>query len=80
VDFWDLITGSELKLSDIQGRDLVLTVPPMTRPGTMLRGRGRGIDRDGHNTGDLIVKLQAVLPTDIPNEIIDVLNKRQANK
>jgi DnaJ-class molecular chaperone len=46
----------------------------------MLRGRGRGISRSGHNTGDLIVKLQAVLPTDIPNEILEILSKRQANK
>jgi curved DNA-binding protein len=80
VDFWDLITGTDLKLRDIQGRDLVLIVPPQTRPGTMLRGRGRGISRAGHNTGDLIVKLQAVLPTDIPNEILEILSKRQANK
>jgi curved DNA-binding protein len=80
VDFWDLILGTELSIQDLQGRDLVLTVPPRTRPGTMLRGRGRGIARSGHNTGDLIVKLQAVLPRDISDEVIAVLHKNRANK
>ena len=80
VDFWDLIMGTDLTIRDIQGKELVLTVPPRTRPGTMLRGRGRGISRDGHVTGDLIVKLQPVLPEDIPDEIVEILKKKQANK
>jgi len=80
VDFWDLILGTDLLMQDIQGRDLALTVPPQTRPGTMLRGRGRGIARNGHNTGDLIVKLQATLPKDIPDEVIELLTKIRANK
>lgn len=76
LDFWELILGKEVKLTDIQGRELIMSIPPRTRPGTMLRARGRGIARDGHTTGDLLVKINAVLPDDIPTEILDILKKR----
>ena len=80
LDFWQLILGTDLVLKDIQGREIALTVPPRTRPGTMLRARGRGLARQGHNTGDLMVRIQAVMPEDIPEEIVEVLRKTQANK
>jgi curved DNA-binding protein len=79
VDFWQLITGASLEITDIQGRTLSLTIPPRTRPGTMLRARGRGVTREGHAPGDLIVRLRAEMPNDIPKEILDILEK-QANK
>jgi molecular chaperone DnaJ len=80
LDFWQLIIGTDLTLKDIQGREIMLTVPPRTRPGTMLRARGRGLSRLGHNAGDLLVRLQATMPADIPDEIIEILQKKQANK
>lgn len=79
VDFWQLIMGSNLEITDLQGRTLSLAIPPRTRPGTMLRARGRGIERSGHNTGDLIVRLRAEMPGHIPQEILDILEK-QVNK
>jgi DnaJ-class molecular chaperone len=80
VDFWQLILGTDLIVRDIQGREISLTVPPRTRPGTMLRARGRGLARQGHNSGDLMVRLQASMPDHIPEEIIEILRKNQANK
>ena len=79
VDFWRLIIGSNLEITDLQGRTLSLSIPPRTRPGTMLRARGRGVVREGHAPGDLMVRLRAELPEHIPPEIIDILEK-QANK
>lgn len=79
VDFWQLIMGTTLHLQDLQGRELELTVPPRARPGTIMRARGRGVARNGHTPGDLLVKLQAVMPEEIPQEIIDILQK-QVNK
>ncbi len=80
VDFWNLITGATITVTDILGRELELTVPPRCKPGTVLRAKSRGIAREGHNTGDLMVRLNAVLPQDIPEEIIDILSKRSVNK
>lgn len=80
LDFWQLIMGTELVLKDIQGREISLTVPPRTKPGTMLRARGRGLARQGHNNGDLMVRLQASMPDHIPEEIITILQQNQVNK
>ena len=80
LDFWQLILGTELVVRDIQDREISLTVPPRTRPGTMLRARARGLSRLGHNPGDLMVRLQATMPEHIPDEIIEILQKTQANK
>lgn len=79
LNFWQLILGTTLNIQDIHGKELSLTIPPRCRPGTIMRARGRGVAREGHATGDLLVKLQAVMPEDISQEIIDILQK-QVNK
>ena len=80
VDFWQLITGDTITVHDVLGRELQIAVPPQCHPGTVLRARGRGIARDGHATGDLMVRIQAVMPTEIPNEILEILVEKQNNK
>jgi curved DNA-binding protein len=80
LDFWQLILGTQLTISDIFESELELTVPPRTRPGAVLRARGRGLRREGHGNGDLLIKINAVLPDDISTEVIDVLKKIQSNK
>jgi DnaJ-class molecular chaperone len=68
---WDLILGGELPVRDIQGNTLNMMVPAGTQPGTQLRLRGRGLrDRSG-KTGDLFVRIQARLPDNIPQELLD---------
>ena len=68
---WDLILGGELPVRDIQGNTLNMTMPAGTQPGTMLRLKGRGLrDRSG-KTGDLFVRIQARLPDNIPQELLD---------
>lgn len=80
LDFWQLIMGTEIPLKDITGVEILLTVPARAKPGTMLRAKGRGLRRQGHNPGDLFVRLNASMPLDIPDEIIEILRKKQANK
>lgn len=80
ADFWQLITGGTITVHDVLGRELQMTVPPRCRPGTVLRARGRGIARDGHTTGDLMVRMQATMPEEIPGEILEILEKIQGNK
>lgn len=79
LNFWQLILGCSLEVTDIHGTKLTLTVPPRMKPGGTLRARGRGMHRDGHNPGDLMVKINAVMPENIPDDIIEVLQKH-ANK
>jgi curved DNA-binding protein len=80
VDFWQLILGDQITVHDVLGRELQLTVPLRCKPGTVLRACGRGIARNGHTTGDLMVRVQAQMPTEIPDEIIEILNKMRNNK
>lgn len=75
LDFWQLIMGTDIDVVDLHGKTLKLTVPPRSRPGTMLRARGCGVRREGHAPGDLFIRLRAEMPQNIPEEILDILKK-----
>lgn len=83
VDIWDLILGTELPVTDLLGTTLVMTVPPKTQPGGMLRARGRGIPtsnvpgRAGGPPGDLLVRLQARVPTEISQELLSAIRQER---
>jgi DnaJ-class molecular chaperone len=83
VVIWDLILGTDITLRDIIGTELRLTIPPRTQPGSLLRLRGRGLPsssmpgRHGGPAGDLLVRVQARIPNDIDQEIIDAIRLSQ---
>ena len=80
LNFWQLIIGTEVIVKDLLGRSVNLKVPPLTKPGSSLRLKGRGLQRSGHNTGDIFVRIQATMPEYIPKEILDILHKQDINK
>ena len=80
VDFWKLLSGGEVEFQNLFGQSLKLKIPPQTKPGRTMRLGGQGMIRQGHNTGDLLVKINAVLPDQIPEEINEVIIKYQLNK
>ena len=80
LNFWKLIIGTEIPVKDLMGRSVNLKVPPRTKPGSSLRLKGRGLQRRGHNPGDIFVKVKATMPEDIPEEILDILHKQDINK
>ena len=45
----------------------------MTQPRTTFRLRGRGLAQKHGAPGDLFVRVQATLPADIPQNIIDAI-------
>lgn len=73
LTIWDLILGGETTVQDILGNQLSLTIPPKTQPRTTFRLRGRGLAQKNGPPGDLFVRVQAVLPPDIPQGIIDAI-------
>ncbi len=77
VSVWDLILGCELPIKDILGNSLVLTVAPNTQPGSVLRLRGRGLSARGSTPGDLLVRIQAQLPTDISPELLELIEQNR---
>lgn len=71
VNIWDLILGGELQVRDLLGNWLSMNIPPRTQPGTVLRLRGRGLPQRTTPAGDLLVRVQAQIPTDIPQSLLD---------
>jgi curved DNA-binding protein len=75
VTVWDLITGGTVQITDILNNQLQITIPPGTQPGTMLRVRGRGIPNAQGQSGDMFVRVHALLPTKIAPEILEAIQK-----
>jgi len=80
---WDLLLGADTRIRDLTGTSLLLTVPPRTNPGTMLRLRGRGLPpsslpgRSGGPPGDLLVRVQARWPEAISDSLLSVIQAQR---
>jgi curved DNA-binding protein len=77
VDIWDLILGSSVKIKDLSGNELMITVPPETQPGAILRARGKGLPDRKHLAvfGDLLIRLHATIPTPVPEDVLSAIRK-----
>ena len=82
VSVWDLILGGETTIRDAVGRQLALTIPPNTQPGTIMRLRGQGMKVLGHPhiAGDILVKIQAKLPETITDELRELITKARGEE
>jgi curved DNA-binding protein len=78
VTVWDCILGADISIRDILGTELSLSVPPRTQPGTIMRLKGRGLKNRNGAVGDLLVKLQATIPDQIDQDIINLLQAKKA--
>jgi molecular chaperone DnaJ len=78
ITIWDCVLGVELTIRDLSGNQLTLTVPPRTQPGTVLRLRGRGLQQKNNNVGDLMVRVNAVVPDQIDPDLIELITSKQA--
>ena len=77
VDFWTLIIGGDIVITDVLGKKYYVRIPPKTRPGVTIRLGSAGVFRDRHNPGDIFVKIKASMPNDIPEEVIATIKKYQ---
>lgn len=70
---WDLILGTTRDVPTIHGTKVRVTVPPMTQPGTKLRLKSHGAhSRQNYlHRGDMLVKIEAVIPDDIPSDLLN---------
>jgi molecular chaperone DnaJ len=59
--------GSKIRVKTIQGKKVVLRVPPGTQSGTKFRVRGQGIRKDGRS-GDQIVEVRVQIPEQLGEE------------
>ena len=77
VSIWDLILGCELTIKDILGNNLALTIEPNTQPGAVLRLRGRGINDRSAMSGDLLIRIQAKIPSISDPELLALIEKNR---
>jgi curved DNA-binding protein len=77
VSVWDLILGGDIEITTAQGRTLAFSVSPRTQPGTVIRLRSQGIHARSGEKGDLLIRLQALLPTDISDSILDAIRAQR---
>jgi DnaJ-class molecular chaperone len=60
---------------DIRGNRIELSIPAKTQPGSLLRARGRGFpDRSG-TRGDMLVRMQAEIPSQIDPELLAAIQQ-----
>lgn len=77
ISIWDCLVGGETELRDILGNQITLSIPPLTQPNSLLRLKGRGLaNRDGQQ-GDLLVRIQARMPTSITPELAEQIKALQ---
>jgi curved DNA-binding protein len=75
VDIWNLILGSQITVRDILGNTLSLTIPSMSQPGTTFRLKGRGMSQRSGSPGDLMVRVQARIPDQISEELLEQIKQ-----
>jgi DnaJ-class molecular chaperone len=75
MSVWDLILGGDVQIRDITGKDLLVTVPPGTQPGTQLRLKGRGLRSKNGSVGYLLIRVQGTIPDNISPELMDMIKQ-----
>jgi DnaJ-class molecular chaperone len=75
------LLGGEVKVPTLQGKDVILTVPPNTQNGTRLRLRGLGMPRlRGQGKGDLYAEVDVRLPVPLTEEQRRVVENLRAQR
>lgn len=73
LNFWQLIIGTEIVVTDLLGKNYNLKVPERTDPSSTLRLKGKGLERQGKQ-GNIYVNIIPTMPDNIPEKIVDILN------
>lgn len=62
VDVVTAVLGGKVSVTDVLGKEFVITIPAGTQPMNMLRLTGKGVTRNG-NTGDMYCQVNIRIPT-----------------
>lgn len=75
IDLYTALLGGEVIIQLSNGQKIKLKVKPETQNGTKVRLRGKGYDRGDGTYGDLIIKYNVTLPTNLSQKQKDLLNQ-----
>lgn len=77
ISIWDLILGGDAEIRTIENSLLVVTIPSGCQPGTVLRLQQKGIQDRGGQKGDLMVHIQAQIPTTVAPELLAAIQQHK---
>jgi DnaJ-class molecular chaperone len=75
ISVWNCILGGQIRLTDLLGNNLDLTIPPRTQPGTVFRLKSKGLQDRFGQTGDMLVQIQASIPEHISEQLIETIKQ-----
>jgi len=76
VSIWTLIAGGDVLVRDILNRELNVSIPPGMQPGQLLRCKGRGLPDRANNPGDMMIRIQAEIPRNIPEDLLALIRQQ----
>jgi molecular chaperone DnaJ len=66
--------GTRLRVRTLDGKKVMLRIPPGTQPGRRFRIKGQGIEKNGRR-GDQLVGVQVTFPNELTPEQQELLKK-----
>jgi molecular chaperone DnaJ len=74
INLAQALLGSRLRVRTLDGKKVVLKVPPGTQPGRKFRIKGLGVEKSGRR-GDQLVEIRVTLPDRLTPEEQDLVKK-----
>jgi molecular chaperone DnaJ len=74
INLAQAVFGSRLRVRTLDGKKVVLRIPPGTQPGRKFRVKGLGIEKGGRK-GDQLVQVQVQIPEQLSPEQEELLKK-----
>jgi curved DNA-binding protein len=76
VDLYTAILGGEVKILTPDGKYVLLTIPPQTQNNNRIRLKGKGMPTLGKSSerGDLVARIQVLLPENLTAKEIELFN------
>jgi DnaJ-class molecular chaperone len=79
VNVLDLLAGSQVRVSTIDGTDFDVTIRPGTKPGTRIRIPGYGMSvLNSKDRGDFFIEIEMEWPANVHQEVIDAIKNHKA--
>ena len=76
VPIWTLMLGGEIQVRDLLNTTLDVSIPSDTQPGTLIRLKSRGLRSRAGTTGDLLIRLQAMIPKQVDADVMDQIRDK----
>lgn len=80
VSVIDCLLGASTKIKHLDGKEYSINVPQCTKDGSVLRMNGKGFRHSNGYVGDLLIKVNMIMPKTLTEDNKKLLNKLQKSK